>query len=43
MNDNWGYVIAGYSIAAGALTAYVVWLRQRIRGLRRSLRGDEPA
>jgi hypothetical protein len=43
MSDNWGYVIAGYAIAAGTLTAYVVWLRHRIRRVRRMLRVDEPA
>jgi hypothetical protein len=43
VSDNWGYVIAGYAIAAGTLTAYAVWLRQRIRRLRRTLPDDDRA
>ena len=37
MSDNWGFVVAGYAIAGGALGAYTVWVRQRIRRLQRSL------
>ncbi len=43
MTDNWGYVVAGYAIVGGALGAYAVWLRQRIRRLRRSLPDDDRA
>jgi len=41
MSHNWNYVIAGYTLTAGVLGAYVVWLRQRTRPLRRSLPDDE--
>ncbi len=40
MSDNWGYVIAGYAITGGTLAAYAVWLRYRLRRLRRALPGD---
>ena len=40
MSDNWGYVIAGYSITAVALVAYFVWIKQRSRQLRRTLRDE---
>jgi hypothetical protein len=43
MNANWGYVVAGYTIVGGALGAYVIWVRQRIRRLQRSLPDDDPA
>jgi len=43
MSSNWGYVIAGYAITAGTLGAYAIWLRQRIRRLRRSLPDDDRA
>jgi len=41
MSHNWGFVIAGYSITAVALTGYFAWIRVRARQLRRTL-GDEP-
>jgi len=40
MSQNWNYVIAGYAITGGALIAYSVWLRQRMRRVRRMVRGD---
>ncbi len=43
MNDNWGYVIAGYAIVGSALGVYAVWVRQRIRRLQRSLPDDDRA
>ena len=43
MNANWGYVVAGYTIVGGALGAYAIWVRQRIRRLQRSLPDDDPA
>ncbi len=43
MSTNWGYVVAGYTIVGGALGAYAVWVRQRIRRLQRSLSDDDHA
>jgi hypothetical protein len=40
MSNNWSYVIAGYSITFGALVGYAVWVKQRARYLRRSLRDE---
>ena len=40
MSNNWSYVIAGYSITAVALGGYLVWIKQRSRQLRRSLRDE---
>lgn len=40
MDDNWGYVAAGYGLTAGALAAYVAWLRVRVRRAERSLRDE---
>ena len=37
MSHNWGYVAAGYSIATVTLVTYTVWLRVRIRRVRRAL------
>jgi hypothetical protein len=37
MNNNWGYVAAGYTITAVTLVTYAVWLRLRIRRVRRAL------
>ena len=36
MDHNWGYVVAGYGIVAVTLSAYSVWLWQRLRRARRS-------
>jgi hypothetical protein len=36
MDDNWGYVAAGYAIVTATLTGYSVWLWQRLRRARRS-------
>ena len=35
MSNNWGFVIAGYSITAVALAGYFTWVKQRSRQLRR--------
>ena len=43
MNDNCGFVVAGYAIVAGALGAYTVWIRQRIRRLQRAFPDDDRA
>ncbi len=40
MEHVWGYVIAGYSVAAVGLGTYAAWLFRRTRRLRRMLRGD---
>jgi hypothetical protein len=40
MEHVWGYVIAGYVVAAVALSTYAGWLFRRTRRLRRLLRGD---
>ena len=40
MSDNWSFVIAGYSITAAALVGYLVWIKQRSRQLRRTLRDE---
>ncbi len=40
MSHNWGFVIAGYSITTVALAGYLVWIRQRVRHLRRTLRDE---
>jgi hypothetical protein len=37
MDANGGYVVAGYTITTVTLVAYVLWLRQRTRRVRRSL------
>ena len=37
MDDNWGYVAAGYGITFATLVAYSAWLWQRIRRARRSV------
>ena len=37
VSQNWNYVAAGYAITAGALVSYGVWVRVRIRRLRRTL------
>jgi hypothetical protein len=42
MDDNWGYVVAGYSITTAALVAYVGWLWNRLRRAERSIeRADD--
>jgi CcmD family protein len=40
MSHNWSFVIAGYSITTVALGGYFVWIRQRARQLRRTLRDE---
>ncbi|HTL84454.1 MAG TPA: hypothetical protein VL856_04685 [Acidimicrobiia bacterium] len=40
MNHNWNYVIVGYSLVGATLTSYAVWLRIRIRRLRKTLSED---
>ncbi len=40
MSNNWSFVIAGYSITAVALVGYFVWIKQRTRQLRRSMRDE---
>ena len=37
MSDNWNYVAAGYTITAVTLVTYAVWIRLRIRRVRRAL------
>jgi hypothetical protein len=37
MDDNWGYVAAGYGITAVVLATYSGWLWQRLRRARRSV------
>jgi hypothetical protein len=37
MNNNWNYVAAGYTVSAVTLVTYAVWLRLRIRRVRRAL------
>jgi hypothetical protein len=37
MDDNWGYVIAGYTVTAVSLTAYVAWLHVRLKRAKQSL------
>ena len=41
MSDNWGYVVAGYTLTAATLVTYAVWLRLRIRRFRRALSDDD--
>ena len=41
MDTNAGYVVAGYLVTAGAVGAYAVWLRARLRRAERSF--EEPA
>jgi hypothetical protein len=40
LSSNWGYVAAGYGISAAVLAGYAVWLRQRMRRIRRTLAED---
>jgi hypothetical protein len=40
MSHNWSFVIAGYSITTVALAGYFVWMKQRSRHLRRTLRDE---
>jgi len=40
VNHNWNYVIVGYSLVGATLTSYAVWLRIRIRRLRKTLSED---
>lgn len=43
MDQNWGYVAAGYGATTIVLVVYAVWLTLRTRRVRRSLpdeRGD---
>lgn len=40
MSHNWSFVITGYSITTVALGGYFVWIRQRRRQLRRTLRDE---
>jgi hypothetical protein len=40
MSHNWNYVIVGYSVAGATLISYAVWVRVRIRRLRKSLPPD---
>jgi hypothetical protein len=37
MDDNWGYVAAGYGLTFTVLAAYSAWLWQRLRRARRSV------
>ncbi|MCZ7534962.1 MAG: hypothetical protein M5T61_02780 [Acidimicrobiia bacterium] len=41
MDDNGGYVIAGFALTGGVLAAYVAWLGVRLRRARRSGAGTE--
>ena len=43
MSDNWGYVLAGYTITTATLATYAAWLRIRLRRVRQTLPGDDPA
>jgi hypothetical protein len=36
MDDNWGYVAAGYGITVAVLGVYAGWLVQRLRRARRA-------
>lgn len=36
----WGWVALGFTVAYGAVAAYLAWLNQRIRAARRRL--EEP-
>lgn len=38
MDDNAGYVAAGYLLTAAAVGAYVAWLRRRLRRAARAWR-----
>ena len=40
MSNNWNFVIAGYLITAAVFIGYLVWVKQRSRQLRRSLREE---
>jgi heme exporter protein CcmD len=40
MSNNWNFVIAGYLITAAVLIGYLVWVKQRSRQLRRSVRDE---
>ena len=40
MDQNWGYVTAGYAVTAATLAVYVSWLRLRTRRAERSLRDE---
>ena len=40
MSHNWSYVIVGYAITTVALVGYFVWIRQRSRHLRRTMREE---
>jgi hypothetical protein len=39
--DNWNYVAVGYGVSTVALVTYAVWLRVRVRKLRRFLGDDD--
>jgi len=39
MDENWGYVVAGYAVTVATLSAYGAWLWQRLRRARRGV-GD---
>ena len=41
MSNNWGFVIAGYSITTVTLVAYFGWIRLRTRALRRTVGDDD--
>ena len=41
MDDNWGYVAAGYGITAVTLVVYAAWIRVRTRRLQRSSDFDD--
>jgi hypothetical protein len=41
MDQNWGYVAAGYSLVTVALVAYVVSLWNRLRRAERSMSRDD--
>lgn len=40
MSHNWSFVITGYSVTVVALGGYFVWIRQKSRQLRRTLRDE---
>jgi hypothetical protein len=40
MSHNWSFVIAGWSITTVTLVGYFVWIRQKSRHLRRTMRDE---
>ena len=43
VSHNWNYVAAGYAITTATLVGYAVWVRVRIRRLRRNLPDENRA